>query len=319
MLHAYIATPESLVPLPAGRDLADADWIDLYHPLDAQIAEVEALGITLPTLEDMEEIEISNRLYREDGAEFMITVLPGQMPDGRQTSMPVAFVLTPKRLITLRYHASRPFDTFPMRAERSSAGIGSSDRLFLGLIEEIISRMADLLEGVGRELDSTVTTVLNQDNHGNDAFHREALRLMGVQSEIMARVRLGLLTIERVLFFYNTVTSEHPHPERLRVLAKGLNRDVQALEVHADFLGSRVSLTIDTTMGMINVRQNETVRILSVVAALFLPPTLIASIYGMNFAVMPELDYTWAYPLSILAMLASAVGTYLFIKWKGWL
>ena len=96
-------------------------------------------------------------------------------------------------------------------------------------------------------------------------------------------------------------------------------RDLQALEVHADFLGQRVALATDATLGMINLAQNVTVRIVSVVAALFLPPTLIASVYGMNFAYMPELAQPWGYPAALALMLASAVGTWAFFKWKRWL
>ena len=102
-------------------------------------------------------------------------------------------------------------------------------------------------------------------------------------------------------------------------MVKALTRDIQALEVHADFVSSRVALASDATLGMINLVQNSTVRIVSVVAVLFLPPTLIASVYGMNFRVMPELDQSWGYPMALGLMVASAVGTYLFFKWKNWL
>lgn len=320
MLNAYVLNGPGLAPLPADAPLADALWIDLYRPMDTQVAEVATLGITVPTLADMEEIEISNRLYREGQADYMTAVLPGQMPDGTPASMPVTFILTPDRLVTVRHHAPRPFETFPTRAERCTPGTTSADRLFLGLIEEIIARLADLLEAVGRELDRIIAPVLaNQPLRSADSFLREALRHMAVQSEIMARVRLGLLTIERILSYCTAAGHERSGQDRMRAVAKGLNRDVQALEIHADFLGGRVQLTMDATMGMINVRQNETVRILSVVAALFMPPTLIASIYGMNFDAMPELHLAWGYPLALVGMLASAVGTFLFLKWKGWM
>lgn len=135
----------------------------------------------------------------------------------------------------------------------------------------------------------------------------------------MARVRLGLLTIERMLAFFTALIEDRPETKRLRPVVRAQMRDVQALEVHADFLGSRVSLAVDTTLGMINLQQNNTVRILSVIAALFLPPTLIASIYGMNFANMPELQTSWGYVYALVLMGATTVGTYLFLRWKRWL
>jgi magnesium transporter len=100
---------------------------------------------------------------------------------------------------------------------------------------------------------------------------------------------------------------------------KGLMRDLQALEVHADFLSTRVALATDATLGMINLSQNQTIKIVSVVAAVFLPPTLIASVYGMNFDTMPELHWRWGYPMAVALMVAAAVGTFLFFRWKKWL
>ena len=139
MLYAYQTRGPGLGPLAPDQPLTDAVWIDLYRPLDRQVAPVEALGVEVPTLEDMEEIEISNRLYRDGDSAYMTAVLPGHLPDGRATAMPVTFILSPDRLVTVRHHAPSPFNTFPGRAERSSSGVGSADRIFLGLIEEIIA------------------------------------------------------------------------------------------------------------------------------------------------------------------------------------
>ena len=145
------------------------------------------------------------------------------------------------------------------------------------------------------------------------------LQEIGREAELLSRVRLGLLTIERILAFYISIIDERPEAKRLRPVIKGQLRDVQALEVHADFLSSRVSLGVDTTLGMINLQQNNTVRILSVVAALFLPPTLIASIYGMNFANMPELDKPWGYPMALGLMAATAAAVWFLLRWRKWL
>lgn len=321
MLHAYLPHLGGLAPLPAGEALHQARWIDLDSPQDDQVRALHGLGFDVPTLEDMEEIEISNRLYREDETDYMTAVLPGLSADGRQVSMPVTFILSPDRLVTVRHHAPRPFETFPARAERSSSGVGSADRIFLGLLEEIIARFADLLEGAGTVIDTTAAHVFHGASTPNAAVLRVALTRMGQQSEVMARVRLGLLSIERVLSFYIATVDDRQKDEamRLRAMAKSLNRDVQALEVHADFLGSRVGMTVDATLGLINLQQNNTVRVLSVIAALFLPPMLIASIYGMNFADMPELDWAWGYPMALAAMALSVLAVFVLAKWKDWL
>jgi magnesium transporter len=295
-------------------------------PTEAEIARLLALGVEVPTLADMEEIEISNRLYREQGQDYMTAVLLGERADGMRSAMPVSFILSSKRLVTVRHHSPRPFLTFPQRSDKSTLGCASPDRLFASLLEEIIARLADILESSGRVLDETTTGVFEtpgtqsgQYGRGRAARLQKALRQIGGESELLARVRLGLLTIERILAFYTATMDERPEAEKLRPAIRGQLRDVQALEVHADFLGGRIGLAVDTTLGMISLEQNDTVRILSVVAALFLPPTLIASIYGMNFTHMPELDDRFGYPFALLLMALTAGGTWLFLRWKNWL
>lgn len=315
MLRAFRIDKRRLVPLSPGEGLDMAQWIDLYRPLPDQVAALAALGVSVPTLEDMEEIEMSNRLYREDGADVMTVVLPGQTPEGAHVSGPVTFILGQGRLVTVRHHAPRPFETFAERADRSSTGCGSHLRLFLGLVEEIVARLADHLEIAGKALDQVAAQIF-ADGPGR---LRAALEGIGRQGEMLARVRLGLLTVERMLSTFALWSEDHAEGAALKGHIKGLMRDIQALEVHADFLSGRVSLATDTTLGMVNLEQNKTVRIVSVVAALFLPPTLIASIYGMNFGVMPELAQPWGYPAALGAMVASAGVTWAYFRWKGWM
>ena len=316
MLFAYRPVDTRLERLGPQTPLADALWIDLYRPLASQVAQVADLGITVPTLAEMEEIEISNRLYREAGVDYMTVVLPGLSETREATAGPVSFILTPTRLVTVRHHAPRPFETFPERADKSGFGIERPDFLLLGLIDEIIGRLADILEGVGRTLDTVAASVYRRgDSNGRAEVLQLALEEAGQQGELLSRVRLALLTVERAVSFIGQAAAL----SGVRPAIKGIMRDIQALEVHADFLGQRVALVTDSTLGMINLAQNVTVRIVSVVAALFLPPTLIASIYGMNFAIMPELAWQAGYPIALVLMLASAVGTYLFFKWKRWL
>lgn len=326
MLYAYTSRDGRIVRLERGADLSQAIWIDMIQPRDEEMAALAELGVHIPTLADMEEIEISNRLYREHGMDYMTAVLPGERADGIRAAMPVCFILTDDRLVTVRHHSPRPFLTFPDRGDRSTLGCGTPDRLFLGLVEEIIARLADILEGSGRVLDATSAGVFDRHplakskrRRGSADVLQQALRDVGREAELMARVRLGLLSIERILAFYIAVVGERKENGKLRPVIKGQLRDVQALEVHADFLSSRVGLTVDATLGLINLEQNNTVRILSVVAALFLPPTLIASIYGMNFTNMPELDTWWGYPMALGLMLGTAGGIWLLLRWRNWL
>ena len=334
MLLAYHSAPTGLTRAAADIPLVNAVWIDLYRPMPPQIADLSSLGITVPSLADMEEIELSSRLYRLPGAEYITVVLTGLSVAKEPTSGPVCFILTPQRLITVRHHAPRPFETYPDRAPRNGPGCDRPEAIIPGLIEEIIGRIADILETIGTGLDEVTRQVYQGGASVLEASQlQRALERVGREGDLLGRVRLGLLTVERAVSFHlqggaDPTTPNSDAPRRAandprRSATKALLRDLQSLEVHADFLASRRALTSDATPGVINLSQNVTVRIVSVVAALFLPPTLpptlIASIYGMNFAHMPELALAYGNPLAMVLMLGSAVGTYLFFKWKRWL
>lgn len=319
MLHAFRPTAAGLDRLDPAAPLSAAMWIDLLHPTEEEVAAVEAFGVEVPSLGEMEEIEISNRLYHEEGADYLTVVLPGMSDSRAAMAGPVTFILQHDRLITVRHHAPRPFETYPTRAAKAAAGCTGPARIFLGLTEDIVGRLADLLEEVGRSLDQVSRDVFGGKAGGDAGLLQLSLEQTGRTGDLLGRVRLGLLTMERALGYFGQTLAARHEGEALQAVVNGQMRDMQALEVHADFLSSRVSLAVDATLGMVNLAQNVTVRIVSVVAVLFLPPTLIASVYGMNFAHMPELASRWGYPAALALMLASAVGTYLFFKWRKWL
>jgi len=317
MLKAYRPVGGQLRLLGPGENLSEAVWIDLFTPRPEEVAAVSALGVEVPTLADMEEIEVSNRLYREHGVDYMTVVLSGHSDSNTPVSGPVTFILQAERLVTVRHHRSRPFETYPVRADKVGPGCLGGDQVFLSLTEEIIGRLADLLENVGRGLDELSRTAFASDAPKPGDL-QNALRRLGREGDLIGIVRLALLTMERALSFFGLGLDARGVGE-LRPLVKSLFRDIQALEVHCDFLSQRVGLASDATIGMINLAQNATVRIVSVVAVLFSPPTLIASIYGMNFAHMPELNSPWGYPAALIGMVASSVGAWAFFRWRRWL
>ncbi|MBS0564287.1 MAG: magnesium transporter [Proteobacteria bacterium] len=319
MIYLYAPGEQGLELLTGDGDVRRALWIDLFCPSPEEVAEVEALGLEVPTLAEMEEIEISNRLYREAGADYMIVVLSGLSPDRLPVLSPVAMILTAERLITVRHHTPRPLETFPTRADKSSAGFRGAGALFLGLVEEILGRQADHLEAVGHKLDATARQVFGQAAAQRVAVLEQALGTIGAQGEVLSRVRLGLLTLKRALAYYMQSLDERPDSRGLRLHVKAQLRDLQALEVHGDFIAMRLSFASDATMGMVNLAQNLTARILSVVACLFLPPTLIASVFGMNFARIPFLASDWGFALSLALMIGSAGLTYAVFRWRRWL
>lgn len=320
MIAAYREAEGRLIRLAPEAALSDAIWIDMLRPTDAESTAVMALGVDVPTLEDMEEIEISNRLYREGGIDYMTIQLTGHSETNAPIAGPVTFILSPGRLVTVRHHDSRPFETYPTRAEKVGPGCTSANRVFLSMIEEIIGRLADLLESSGRSLDHTSRSVYTPGKRGQNQKRLEvALRQIGREAELLGHIRLALLTISRALGFYSQTARERRGDEGMAPVTANLLRDIDSLEVHTDYLSQRVALASDATLGMINLSQNSTVRIVSVVAVLFSPPTLIASIYGMNFDVMPELTQPWGYPAALGSMLAASVAAYLYFRWKNWL
>lgn len=319
MLFFYAREDRRLVQLPHSADLSQAIWIDLYRPQPYQSEAVRQLGVDIPSLAEMEEIEVSNRLYRENGADYLTVVLPGLSESKAPLSGPVCFILSPQRLVTVRHHAPRPFETYPGRADKVGPGVTDPRSLFLSLIEEIIGRLADILEASGRALDRLMARVFQDRENASDEGLHQALQDVARESDLISRVRLSLLTLERAISYFGQSLGPVDTGPSLRPVVKGLMRDIQALEVHGDFLSGRVAMATDVTLGMVNLAQNKTVKIVSVVAVIFLPPTVIASAYGMNFTHMPELALPWGYPMALALMLASALGTFFFFKWKRWL
>lgn len=318
MLFAYRNENGKLVPSAPEAAL----WLDLCKPSPEEAAHAAPLVPEVPSLADLEEIEISARLYREAGHDVMTVLVPGVSREDMITPIigPVAFILGKGQLVTVRYHTPRPFETYAPRADKVGLGCEGAERVFLGLCEEIIGRIADLMEGSGRALDEVTRPLFAPAGAGADAgFLQKALESVGRQSDMVGNCRLSLLTLDRALGFFRIGLEERAAVEPFKAAIIGLSRDISALEVHGDYLSSRVAQATDATLGMINLAQNTTVRIVSVVAVLFLPPTLIASVYGMNFRLMPELDLAFGYPMALGLMLGSAVLTWCVFRWKKWL
>lgn len=317
MMRLFSSDGEDLDELTSGSDPARAVWIDLYEPTAEEAAQLEPLGVDLPTFADMREIEVSNRLYRVDHTDYMTVVVPGIRADGAEKLMPVTFILSSDRLITVRYHVPRPFTTYPQRASTAAAGCSSTHRIALGLAEEIIGRQADLIEGIAEELDKRLAEVLDGEGYSGPNVLRSTLRSLGLQGELLGLVRLGLLSLERALSFHKQ-THATVDAELLQII-DGAMHDIRALIEHCGSVSERIGFATDLTLGLISVDQNTSMRIFSIVAVFFMPPTLIASIYGMNFSRMPELNSPWGYPIALLVMVGSSILAYAIFKWRRWL
>ncbi|MFO7804530.1 MAG: magnesium/cobalt transporter CorA [Paracoccaceae bacterium] len=304
--------------MDAGPNL-DAVWIDLLDPTPQEVGPLgEHLGITIPDREDMEEIEISSRLYRESGAIFMTAILPADTDGDEPEMAPVTFILCGNQVVTVRYHDPRAFTTFPSQAQRTAMHLPDADTILIGLLEAIIDRLADVLERAGRDIDAVSAAIFRRSDNEPKDF-QGVLEKIGRKGDLNSNIRDSLVTLERLASFLGSVAMDREAGTDLRKRVKTLSNDARSLTDHSGFVSQKITFMLDASLGMINIQQNATIKIFSVVAVIFLPPTLIASIYGMNFEHMPELSWVFGYPSAIALMIGAAILPYLYFKHRGWL
>lgn len=323
MITRYTNDSGQLRRLDGLRDSYDGVvWIDLMNPSDAEEDELEKqLGINIPTKDEMDEIEISSRLYTENGTSFMTAILPSQADGDDHQMAPVSFVLAGDRLITVRYHEPRAFQTFPTRAEKTPMGCETGEGVLLALLEAIVDRLADILERAGREIDVISQNIFQHKGAkpSKSRDFQQVLVSIGRKGDLTSNIRESLVTLERLIGFLGQDAMQRKSDKNQRERIKTLSRDVRSLADHDSFLSQKITFLLDATLGMISIEQNAIIKIFSVAAVVFLPPTLIASIYGMNFEHMPELMWPLGYPFAVGLMVLSAILPYFFFKRQGWL
>lgn len=318
MISAYELQGGLLKLTPA--DDEQVTWWDLLHPTQKEENRLEArLGLVLPTQDEMREIEATSRLYSEDGGHFMTVLVPAQTKADETEFEPITFILTGHRLITIRYSEPRSFDAFLRRAEKSALGLSNGETVLLALLEVVVDRLADILERVGQELDTISRTVFGQKGveARAGANYKLALEGIGRKGDLASNIRDSLATLERVLAFLGYRLAKES--KAVRNQHKALVSDVRSLADHVSFTTQKITFLLDATLGLINIEQNAIIKIFSIAAVVFLPPTLVASLYGMNFDYMPELHWGFGYPMAICLMIGSAILPYIFFKRRGWL
>ncbi len=323
MLKAYQQQNGGLkgVTIGEGESLpAAAIWLDMLNPTLEERRKVDRfLGLELPTRADMEEIEISSRLYQEDSTLFMTAMVLAQTDTELPTADAVTFVLTAERLVSMRYIDPQPFRTYALRCERSVVNAGRAEVVLMQLLDAIVDRMADVLEKTGADVEAASAEIFSPATHkmGTRDF-QGILRRLGQKHGLTSKMRESLLTIMRMLTFL-TQSLDNKANKDVRAHVKTLVRDVQSLQDHSSFVATKVSYLQDGTLGLINNEQNNIIKIMSVASIVFLPPTLFASIWGMNFHHMPELDQGWAYPVALVIIIISGILPYVYFKRRGWL
>ena len=288
----------------------DVLWIDLLKPSRAEELAVEAaLGLQLPTVEEMQALEPSSRLYQESGGTFMTATLLAHSHEEAPQGTPVTFVLAKGLLVTLRYEPLRAFTVFSERAPDVDFDSGTS--ALLGLFDAIVERLAKTLEDMGEKVELASTAIFKRPPGGN---FRPLLTDLAQAQSVTSITRKSLVSLARTLGYASLATEIAGDPD-CRAHLETLQRDVQSLTEHAGYQSSHIAFLLDAALGLIN----GIIKFFSVVAVVFMPPTLIASIYGMNFDVLPELHWAAGYPMALVMMVIAAALPVLWFKKRGWL
>lgn len=324
MLRIFSATGHHLIV--NGDALPDdAVWIDLFNPTPLEEKQVErTLGFEVPTADDMAEIETSSRLYIDNGAIVMTATLATGLITETPETVPVSFVLGAHHLVTVRYAEIRSFDRYAAQLERQPGQCGSASMALMGLIDAVVDRLADGLEHVGREVDQISQAAFRRAGPGSRGRHQRRSNLalqalltrLGAAQDGLSKARESVVSLTRALSFLQFAA---PKDAGLAAQIKTQVRDLASLADQASFIGTNLTFLLDATLGLISIEQNAIFKILSVASIVFLPPTLVAGIYGMNFAHMPELGWQLGYPMALGIMLAAAVLPYAIFRWRGWL
>lgn len=325
MINAYrfsgtaisLSTATPLEKLPD-----DIVWIDLIDPDKAEETYVESLlGIEVPTREDLKDIEPSSRLYTQNDNVFMTASLLWKAESELPTLTDVGFVLTGNRMVTVRYGDPKSFGLFIASLKRTPASCSSGPIVLSRLMETIVDRTAEILEQTVLRIDTLSLQVFgDRSREKRRAPHYLEDRLMDVAGyhRLVGKTRDSLMSLSRMMTFLYTVPAIQEDPQT-KELCRSVSRDIQSLSEHASFVSGNITFLLDASLGLINVEQNAIIKIFSIASVVFLPPTLVASLYGMNFQFMPELGWHYGYPLALAGMLISAVIPFFFFRWKGWL
>ncbi|MGB7700856.1 MAG: magnesium transporter CorA family protein, partial [Pseudolabrys sp.] len=310
MLSVYVpqgSTLERIVVEPGEAPPENAVWIDMVTPSVQEDRTVEQLiGIAVPTREEMQEIEVSSRLYVENGARYMTATLMCQSDTVTPKTTAVTFILAGHRLVTVRYDDPRPFAIVEHKLGRSCPSKITGEDVLMDLLDAVIDRSADILERIGGEVDQVSHSIFEPEQEAQQPSYNDILKALGRKGDLTSKVRESQVSVGRLLLFLANEADNMKWPKDRRAQLQSMLRDVGSLSDHATYLTNKITFLLDAMLGVVNIQQNNIIKIFSVAAVVLMPPTLVASIYGMNFRHMPELDWIGGYPFALILMLFAA-------------
>jgi magnesium transporter len=294
---------------------ANPIWIDVVDPEEEELIWIkEAFGVLLPELDDLGDLEASARYFEADDGHLHIRTDFLLDEDETSRNVRVAFVLTKQVLFSIHDEDLPVFRLVRLRARLRPGSVSNAKDVLLDLYSTDAEYSADALEEVYENLEQAGKRVLSDSI--NDADAAEVLETIAKEEDTNGRIRRNVMDTRRALSFLmrSKLLSDEQQEEARQIL-----RDIDSLENHTAFLFDKINFLMDATVGFINLNQSKIIKIFSVVSVALMPPTLLASIWGMNYKHMPELDATWGYPMAIVAMVISAIIPLWYFHSKGWM
>lgn len=321
MIRAFSLQNDRLVSVDetVQDQLNDAIWIDLVDPSDDERNVLEhRLDQTLAEEHELEDLEASARFFEDEDGLHLHSFFYCLDDDDYADIATVGFTIRDGRLFTLRERDLPAFRLYRMRSRRAKLIDGNAYELLLDLFETKIEQLADVIETIYADLEKLSRVVLSGQENQKKGEHNfdDALAELTELEDASSKVRLCLMDTQRALGFLVRKTRL---PNNQLEQARDIMRDAESLQPHNESLFQKVNFLMQAAMGFINIEQNRIMKFFSVVSVMFLPATLVASTYGMNFEVMPELHFKYGYPMALGLMACAAAAPYLYFKRKGWL
>ena len=294
----------------------DLVWVDLAYPSEEERELVQSVfPLELPDDEELQDLEASARYYQDQhGIHIRSTFV--QAADDVASIVNMSFSLHQGRLLTVHDDDLSLLRLFRMQARSSRGMVRDAADILLSCYELGVERDADVLERIYTALDEVGTVVLSRKKEITSRIMRDNVERIAAQEDLNSKVRLDLIDNRRALSFL--LRSRVLSPDQAQRV-KGVLRDIDSLNGHTGFIFDKINFLMDALLGMINLEQNKIIKIFSIAAVVFLPPTLVASIYGMNFEHMPEMKWPLGYPMALLLMVFAGGAPYLYFRQKGWL
>jgi len=304
----------SRLELEESDNLTGALWVDLVAPEKTERERVQVeLDQNLVTRLELGDIEASARFFEDEDGLHIHSFFYYKDAEDHAGNATVAFTIRNGRLYTLRERELPAFRLYRMRARTQILVDGNAYELLLDLFETKIEQLADEIENIYTDLEK-LSRVIMEGQQGDK--YDAALSILAEQEDIGWKVRLCLMDTQRAL---NFLLRKARLPASQLEQAREIQRDIGSLLPHNESLFQKVNFLMQAAMGFINIEQNRIIKIFSVVSVIFLPPTLVASSYGMNFQFMPELNWSFGYPGAITLMIVAGLAPYLYFKRKNWL